>query len=263
MTQATDKSVTDSNGPEVELDESSLDAIRSILNQDTTPVASPAAAPQNVAVEKPSMPVAPVAPPRRKADALPDLSAPIDDPEAAARAHALLAAKPAKRWIAFPRRSAQAKPRVERKSVRSMPQPLTNIIARIKQRIHDYRFKPKHAVFAVFALLIVMKPWLVLGVLFLCLFVFLGVFLIVGYDRFWQGVMKANRWYANRRPARAAVLHARLDHFAMRWDAILDRFPEGTVDGLYLPDFGEMDQAEKRHDAALERRLAGLQNDGV
>lgn len=44
----------------------------------------------------------------------------------------------------------------------------------------------------------------------------------------------------------------------MKWDAVLDRFPEGTVDGLYLPDFGEMAEAEARHDAALDRRFDRL-----
>ena len=46
----------------------------------------------------------------------------------------------------------------------------------------------------------------------------------------------------------------------MKWDAVLDRFPEGTVDGLYLPDFGEMAAAEARHDAALDRRFDRLRD---
>lgn len=85
-----------------------------------------------------------------------------------------------------------------------------------------------------------------------------GVFLTVGYDGFWQGMIKFGRWYANRRPARAALLHARLDRFAVAWDGILDRFPEGTVDGLYLPDFGELAAADDRHTEAMDRRLSGL-----
>ena len=46
----------------------------------------------------------------------------------------------------------------------------------------------------------------------------------------------------------------------MKWDAVLDRFPEGTVDGLYLPDFGEMAAAETRYDEALDRRFDSLRN---
>jgi len=42
------------------------------------------------------------------------------------------------------------------------------------------------------------------------------------------------------------------------WDGILDRFPEGTVDGLYLPDFGELAAADDRHTEAMDRRLSGL-----
>ena len=46
----------------------------------------------------------------------------------------------------------------------------------------------------------------------------------------------------------------------VKWDAVLDRFPEGTVDGLYLPDFGEMAAADTRHDEALDRRFDSLRN---
>ncbi|WP_394415134.1 hypothetical protein [Sulfitobacter sp. 1A12126] len=95
---------------------------------------------------------------------------------------------------------------------------------------------------------------------FVTVFVALGVFLALGYDGFWQRAMALGRWYAARRPERAAALHARLDAFAMKWDAVLDRFPEGTVDGLYLPDFGEMAAAEARHDAALDRRFDRLRD---
>lgn len=70
--------------------------------------------------------------------------------------------------------------------------------------------------------------------------------------------MGLGRWYARRRPNRAAELHRKLDAFAMKWDAVLDRFPEGSVDGLYLPDFGELATADARHDEALDRRFANL-----
>jgi len=48
------------------------------------------------------------------------------------------------------------------------------------------------------------------------------------------------------------------DHLSVAWDGILDRFPEGTVDGLYLPDFGELAAADDRHTEAMDRRLSGL-----
>ena len=108
------------------------------------------------------------------------------------------------------------------------------------------------------ALLIVFRPWLMAGLLFLSVILLTVVFLALGYDGFWRRVLGLMRWYASKEPERAAKLQARLDAFAMKWDAVLDRFPDGSVDGLYLPDFGEMAAADARHDAALARRLDRL-----
>ncbi|KKK78222.1 hypothetical protein LCGC14_2845720 [marine sediment metagenome] len=131
---------------------------------------------------------------------------------------------------------------------------------RAVSKLPDWRPSPGMITLAVLALLVVLRPWLVLGLILLMVFITLGVFLALGYDGFWQRAMALGRWYAGRRPERAARIHARLDAFAMRWDAVLDRFPEGTVDGLYLPDFGEMAAADLRHDEALDRRFDSLRN---
>lgn len=126
-------------------------------------------------------------------------------------------------------------------------------------RIKSYRPTPKHILLFSLALLIYFRPLLITGFLVIGIMLTIGIFLILGYDGFWRQAMSIARWYARRRPARAAELHRKLDAFAMRWDAILDRFPEGTVDGLYLPDFGAVEAADARHDAALDRRLAQMQ----
>lgn len=138
-----------------------------------------------------------------------------------------------------------------------------NIITRAKASVLGYRPSAKHIVLACLALLIVFRPWLVLGILFLSLFIVMGIFLILGYDGFWRRGMGLARWYARRRPQRSAELHRKLDSFAMKWDAVLDRFPEGSVDGLYLPDFGDLAEAEARHDATLDRRFDSLRNNGA
>ena len=109
-------------------------------------------------------------------------------------------------------------------------------------------------------MLIYFRPWLILGVLILSTLLIAGVFLILGYDGFWQRAMTMARWYAQRHPQRAAELHRKLDGFAMKWDAILDRFPEGSVDGLYLPDFGDAAAAEDRNNAVIDRRFSQLDN---
>ncbi|MCX7561874.1 hypothetical protein OS190_20115 [Sulfitobacter sp. F26204] len=145
---------------------------------------------------------------------------------------------------------------------KAKPSPAASIeggrVARLKASILGYRPTARHLVWASVGLLVVLRPWLAVGLLLLTLFTLTVIFLILGYDGFWQRAMGLARWYAGRQPKRAAVLHRKLDAFAMKWDAILDFFPEGSVDGLYLPDFGDLATAETRHDAALERRFANL-----
>tara|TARA_R110002094_G_scaffold53486_4_gene64794 strand:- start:1060 stop:1737 length:678 start_codon:yes stop_codon:yes gene_type:complete len=130
--------------------------------------------------------------------------------------------------------------------------------ATARSRIAGFRPSAKHILLGGIVVLIVFRPWLILGLLALSTFVMVGVFLILGYDGFWRRAMAVARWYARRRPSRAAALHSKLDRFAMKWDGVLDRFPEGTVDGLYLPDFGYLAEADARHDAALDRRFEKL-----
>lgn len=125
-------------------------------------------------------------------------------------------------------------------------------------RVGAWRPTPRQVVWTGVALLVLFRPWLVLGLLFLSVILVTGLFLALGYEGFWRRVLWLMRRYAGRQPERAARLQARLDAFAMKWDALLDRFPEGSVDGLYLPDFGEMAAADARHDAALARRLDRL-----
>ncbi|WP_243266585.1 hypothetical protein [Sulfitobacter sp. DSM 110093] len=127
-------------------------------------------------------------------------------------------------------------------------------------KLSKSRPSPWVIILGALALLVVLRPLLMLGLILLTVFVTLGVFLALGYDGFWQRAMALGRWYTGRRPERAARIRARLDAFAMKWDAVLDRFPEGTVDGLYLPDFGEIAAADARHDEALDRRFDSLRN---
>lgn len=233
--------------PDVELDENSLSAIRSILTEEVIEEKSP----MKIAAKLPRA----VAGLKRKSDVLPVLEDPIDDPDAAAYAERALAPpKPVKRRFSLSRRTDGAKPKTA---------PRGGLWGKLTALVAGYRPTPAHIAIAALVLLVIMRPWLILGLIFITLFITVGVFLVVGYDGFWQGVMKAARWYANRRPERAVAMHARLDRFAMGWDAVLDRFPEGMVDALYLPDFGELATADRRHEEAIERRLAGMQGKGA
>ena len=137
------------------------------------------------------------------------------------------------------------------------------LIGNMKAKVIGYRPTTKHVVFGCLALLVFFRPWLMFGILFLSVFVMVGIFLILGYDGFWHRAMGVARWYAQRRPKQSVEMHGKLDRFAMKWDAVLDRFPEGSVDGLYLPDFGGLAEADARHDAALDRRFEGLRENGA
>ncbi|MEH6740654.1 MAG: hypothetical protein V7695_19240 [Sulfitobacter sp.] len=255
MTAPKITSPQDAPSSEVELDSDSLNAIRSILTEEDKPALrqkTPQTANQHAETAINDAPV------RRKADAFPPLQNADTDAEGRSTA-----AKP-KRSFSLWRKSvvpklANPKPVVSSEKSKKSKGGGNTIV----DRFRAYRPTPVHIGLAVIALIVLTRPWLVLGLLFLSIVILTGVFLITGYDGFWQGVVKISRWYANRRPTRAAAIHARLDRFAVRWDSILDRFPEGTVDALYLPDFGDLAQADARHGEALERRLAGLNEKGA
>ncbi|WP_298858299.1 hypothetical protein [uncultured Sulfitobacter sp.] len=241
---------------EAELDETSLSAIRSILTEEAEPV------PRSILgrVKRQQDDIEPkVAAKRRKADAF----VPLEDAQEDGGSHGA-AQKKVKRVFSLrrKRRDAPKNRDVPFPSHAGKPQRAGQGEG-LMYHVRAYRPTPAHIAFALIALLVLMRPWLVFGLLFIFVLVLVGVFLIAGYDGFWQGIIKASRWYAKRRPSRAAILHDRMDRFAVRWDAVLDRFPEGTVDGLYLPDFAELATADARHEEALERRLAGLQGKGA
>lgn len=257
MTEAPKISPENTSTPEIELDESSLSAIRSILTEEVAPAPRSRFGRGKPAPEEPEQKPTRV---RRKADALPDLAQPeaLDDLQE-------VAAKP-KRGFSLRRKSAtpkKAAPKAAPVKAKPAVEPRGDAGAGMMDRIRAYRPTIGHIVLAALALLVFMRPWLVIGLVIFSIIVLVGVFLIAGYDGFWHGVVKASRWYAKRRPSRAAALHDRLDRFAVRWDAVLDRFPEGSVDGLYLPDFAELATAEARHDEIVERRLAGMQGKGA
>jgi hypothetical protein len=252
MTATAKKSPEDANACERELDETSLSAIRSILTEEAAP--TPRARSAGVVRETPGAGLPERAPVRRKADGLPTLEKVQEDQGGGKRS------RPSMRAFLARARTPRAaktppKPPAEAQASRAGGRGAANLAG--------YRPKPAHIALAAFVLLVLMRPWLVLGFLFVGFFILAGVFLVLGYDGFWHGVMRVNRWYARRRPARAAIVLSRLDRFAMRWDAVLDRFPEGSVDGLYLPDFGSLATADRRHEEVLERRLSGLSGKGA
>lgn len=122
----------------------------------------------------------------------------------------------------------------------------------------SYRPSRKLVIWAVIVSLIVLRPHVfVIGTI--VLLVSLGAaFAIFGSEAVWSGVMRLFARYATYAPNRAARFATRMDTFALRWDALLDRFPDGAVDGLYLPDFQSLHKADERHAAVMSERLARL-----
>ncbi|MBB3993114.1 hypothetical protein GGR95_000742 [Sulfitobacter undariae] len=259
MVVSSDNSSKETTATELELDESSLEAIRSILTEEIAPKPRRGLRLGGGSDAEPEA----VSKPRSKADIFPPLQRPITQAEedlrteAAPRSRFSLRRKPkAAKPKAIPKPKAQ-------KAIPAAPRDSANIGDGLISRLKGYRPKPAHIALACLVLFTVFRPWLMAAILFLMVFTVVGVFLVLGYDGFWQAALKIGRWYANRRPERAVELHARLDRFALKWDAFLDRFPDGTVDSLYLPDFGEIATADDRHSEAVERRLAGLHGKGA
>lgn len=223
-----------------DLDPQSLAAIKALLVEEAPEDAAVNAVAAEAAYREAPQPEP--EPERRAAQAFPDLAeaAPAQPP----RKSRFKRSKPAPR--AAKRQSAGS-----------------GWIGAVKARITGYRPTPRHILLASAALLIVFRPWLVVGLLVLGLLLLGLVFLVLGYDGFWLRAMGAARWYASRHPDRAEELNRKFDTFAMKWDAFLDRFPEGTVDGLYLPDLGDMAQRDARHAEALDRRMQDLRENEV
>lgn len=130
--------------------------------------------------------------------------------------------------------------------------------ALVKRPVASVRgFQPttRHLALASAALLFVVRPhWFVVGSV-LALLLTIGTFLTLGADRVWHGILAWLNRVEARNPARATELRGKLDRFACRWDGILDIFPDGMVDSLYMPDFQAMQQAELDHQTVVSERL--------
>lgn len=154
------------------------------------------------------------------------------------------------RAAVFPELDADVAPRTKETSARA-----SNSISSGVARLRGFRPTTRHLAIVTVLLLVVARPhWFAIGV-FLCLAIAIGSFMILGADRIWHRVLdRLNRIEATN-PARATRLRTKLDAFAYRWDGFLDLFPDGMVDGLYMPDFQEMEQSEDRHLRAMSERL--------
>ncbi len=170
------------------------------------------------------------------------------------------------------RRRASDLPELEEWSDSSAPAPRGNRIGKVTAlarghvepafaALRNFRPSTRHLAIVSMALLVVVRPhWFVIsGVLIVALIV--GSFLILGSDRIWRGVLAWLNHVDRRDPERAMHMRVRLDRFACRWDAILDFFPDGMVDGLYMPDLQAMQNADEAHTKAMAARLDRMVHD--
>lgn len=117
------------------------------------------------------------------------------------------------------------------------------------------RLSPRWGAIAVLFACAMFYPSLIVVPIFATLFIVIGAFVVFGSERVWDRVGQALARLETRSPRKAARLMARLDAFAVRWDAILDTFPEAWVDGLYLPDFANRHERSRYEDAQVTARL--------
>ncbi len=164
-----------------------------------------------------------------------------------------------------PRRRADILPKLAEAEPET-PQPkrtaqLGKMVAPLVRRIRSFRPSTRQLALVCLALLVVVRPhWFVIsGALVLACVV--GLFLLFGSDRIWRGVVSYLRRVDARDPVRGVLLRERMDRFACRWDGVLDRFPDGMVDGLYMPDLQAMESAEAAHTYAMAQRLARMAHD--
>ncbi len=115
---------------------------------------------------------------------------------------------------------------------------------------------------AIIGIVIVRPDWIFLGILMWAVFV-VGAFLLVGADRIWRAISWAAKRRATKAPDKGAKLYAWLESVADRWDRVLDCFPDGMVDTLYMPDFANFEPPKAAHKARVEAKLQTLKNDVV
>lgn len=123
-----------------------------------------------------------------------------------------------------------------------------------------YHITPLRVAMAGLVVAMFLWPAVAILLLVLAIFVMAAPFLILGADGVWEKVAQLVNWYCARHPARKDAVYDGLDALALRWDAVLDRLPEDLVEGLYMPDFANMEEVQDHHDKVVSDRLNKMQN---
>lgn len=112
------------------------------------------------------------------------------------------------------------------------------LFARIRERIGRFEPTKKQGVFLIFLAVMIWRPWLIPGLLFLTFWLGLIAYFTLGPERVSELVQAGWERFSRRFPERAGRILARVQHGADRMDGWLARLPERWTDGIYLPDLG-------------------------
>jgi hypothetical protein len=139
---------------------------------------------------------------------------------------------------------------------------LTTQFARLAlERAKTYDPDTKTILRTSLVLLLILRPFLVIGWTLFAAFVVILTYLFMGPDQFWRQIIALHRAFARRRPEAARVLKLRAYVIARKWDSLLCWVPQGLADMLRSPDLRELIAADARHDEAMAKRLGRLGED--
>jgi len=125
--------------------------------------------------------------------------------------------------------------KAEKKNAKPQRKATGALIARIK----GYRPTRRHIFWAVVAVIVIWRPWLIPGLLFVAFWVGLIAYLTLGPDRIAEWCAASWEKLSRRKPALAERLRQRADTFALKFDALLERLPDKWAEKLALPDLSQ------------------------
>ncbi|MEL7258994.1 MAG: hypothetical protein AAFN80_14280 [Pseudomonadota bacterium] len=113
---------------------------------------------------------------------------------------------------------------------------------------HARKIKAKHVFLTFAALIVILRPWLVLGVTVTLLMVFAITYLSLGHERFTEILLA--RWlrFKKRNPQKAEQYFTKATQLVEQYNAKVARLPKALAERLTLPDLAELEKEDDRPD---------------
>ncbi len=113
---------------------------------------------------------------------------------------------------------------------------------------HARKVKAKHVFLAFTALVVILRPWLVLGVTLTLLMVLMITYLSLGHERFTEVLLA--RWlrFKKRKPQKAEQYFKKATQLVEQYNAKVARLPKALAERLSLPDLAELEKEDDRPD---------------